>query len=121
MTMQLVHVMEPPEPGDDRSPGAVLRNENGAMLIVGIFMVMFIAAMLYYVVGIGDTVTYRERMQDAADAGAMTGAIFMARGMNIITLIQTSQFKQPKLMCQQPHQSSFIITPNIKEPEPRIS
>tara|TARA_B100001750_G_scaffold247855_1_gene275234 strand:+ start:1935 stop:3122 length:1188 start_codon:yes stop_codon:yes gene_type:complete len=87
MTMQLVHVMEPPEPGDDRSPGAVLRNENGAMLIVGIFMVMFIAAMLYYVVGIGDTVTYRERMQDAADAGAMTGAIFMARGMNIITLM----------------------------------
>ena len=85
--MKFVQGMEAPEPGDDRSPGAVLRNENGAMLIIGIFMVMFIAAMLYYVVGIGDTVAYRERMQDAADAGAMTGAIFLARGMNLITLM----------------------------------
>ena len=87
MAIQIVDQMKPAPPGDDRSLGAIARNENGAMLVMGIFMVMFIAALLYYVVGIGDTVTYRERMQDAADAGAMTGSIFLARGMNIITLM----------------------------------
>jgi len=71
----------------EASDEGVARNENGAMLIMGIFMVMFVAAMLYYVVGVGDTIMYRERMQDAADAGAMTGAIFLARGMNLITLL----------------------------------
>lgn len=67
--------------------GAIVRNENGAMLVMGIFMVMFIAATLYYIVGVGDTIMYRERMQDAADATSMTGAVFLARGMNLITLM----------------------------------
>ena len=62
-------------------------NENGAMLIMGVFMATFVVAMLYYVAGIGETIVYRERMQDAADSGAMAGAVFLARGMNLIVMM----------------------------------
>ena len=51
-----------------RSAGAIVRNENGAMMIIGVFMATFVVAMLYYVAGIGETIVYRERMQDAADS-----------------------------------------------------
>ncbi len=87
--MKLFEIKPPitDEERQERAAEGIAENENGAMLIMGIFMVMFVAAMLYYVVGVGDTIMYRERMQDAADAGAMNGAIFLARGMNLITLL----------------------------------
>ncbi|NOY90384.1 MAG: hypothetical protein GXP55_04170 [Deltaproteobacteria bacterium] len=66
------------------------RNQNGAMLIMGIFMATFVVAMLYYVAGIGETIVYRERMQDAADSGAMAGAVFLARGMNLIVMMNVT-------------------------------
>jgi len=72
---------------EGRSLGAIARNERGAMMIMGVFMATLIAGMLYYVAGIGETIVYRERMQDAADSGALAGAVFLARGMNLIVLL----------------------------------
>ncbi|MEM9192246.1 MAG: hypothetical protein AAGF12_23940 [Myxococcota bacterium] len=62
-------------------------DEGGAMMIMSIFMAMLVVGMLYYVAGIGETIVYRERVQDAADSVAMTGAVVLARSMNVIVLL----------------------------------
>ncbi len=74
-------------PGNDRGARALLRDDRGAMMLMGIFMTTFIVGLLYYIAGIGETIVYRERMQDAADATAMAGAVMLARGMNVIVLL----------------------------------
>jgi hypothetical protein len=71
-------------PNDDRS---VATNDSGAIMVIGVFMAMLVTGFLYYIVGIGNTIIYRERLQDAADAIAFSGAVVHARGMNIIAMI----------------------------------
>lgn len=60
---------------------------RGAMMVIGLVMAIFLVAALYYVVGIAETITQRETMQDAADASAFSAAVLHARGMNVIVLI----------------------------------
>jgi hypothetical protein len=62
-------------------------DEGGAILVMGIIMCVFLVGILYYLHGIGTTVFFRERMQDAADATALGTAIGHARGMNLIVFI----------------------------------
>ncbi|HJL00364.1 MAG TPA: hypothetical protein RMH85_12750 [Polyangiaceae bacterium LLY-WYZ-15_(1-7)] len=73
----------------ETSPGrrSLLRDDEGAMMLLGVFMTTLVVAMLYYIAGVGETIVYRERMQDAADAGAMAGALIYARAMNIVVLM----------------------------------
>lgn len=56
-------------------------------MVIGVFMAMLVTGFLYYIIGIGNTIIFRERMQDAADALAFSGAVVHARGMNLIALI----------------------------------
>jgi hypothetical protein len=63
------------------------REDRGAILVVAVFMAAFLVGALWYVIGIGDTILYRERMQDGADAVAYAAAVYHARGMNIIAMI----------------------------------
>lgn len=63
------------------------RSEDGAVMVLGVVMAVFLVAMLYYVVGIGQAIYARETLQDAADAGAFAAAAVHARGMNILVLI----------------------------------
>ena len=62
-------------------------NERGAIMIIAVFFAIFGVAILYYMIGMGQAVLFRERMQDAADATALSAAIANARGMNFIVLI----------------------------------
>jgi hypothetical protein len=65
-----------------------LRNDtSGAIMVMGVFMAVLLCGMLYYLVGIGETILYRERMQDGTDAGVFAAAVLHARGMNLIVLI----------------------------------
>jgi hypothetical protein len=64
-----------------------LRDERGAIALLALFMAVFLTAAVYYLVGIGETVVYRERMQDAVDAAAFSAAVLHARGMNLIALV----------------------------------
>ncbi len=65
----------------------VHRDNSGAVMVVGVFMAVLVTGFLYSIIGIGNTIIYRERMQDAADALAFSGAVIHARGMNLIALI----------------------------------
>lgn len=62
-------------------------DESGAMMVIGLFFAFFLVGALYYLLGIGQAVMYRERLQDAADTAAFAGAVFKARAMNFIALI----------------------------------
>lgn len=57
------------------------------MFVMGIPLVFFMIGLLYFVIGLGEELVLRERIQDAADAGAITGAMVYARGMNLIALV----------------------------------
>ncbi len=66
---------------------SLLRDDRGAMMLMSVFMATICIGMLYYLTGIGHVLTFRERMQDASDAGAMAGAITIARSMNVIAVL----------------------------------
>ena len=83
----------PPSPAlfedtrDDGPRTTLGRDDSGAVMVIGVFMAMLVTGFLYYIVGIGNTLVYRERLQDAADAIAFSGAVVHARGMNLIAMI----------------------------------
>lgn len=66
---------------------SLVDDRRGAIMVVAVFMAAFLVGALWYIIGIGDTIIYRERMQDGADAVAYAGAVYHARGMNLIAMI----------------------------------
>ncbi len=62
-------------------------DERGAILLIALFFAVFMVGMVYYVIGVAEAVLLSERMQDAVDASALSGAVMNARGMNFIVLI----------------------------------
>jgi hypothetical protein len=71
-------------PADPESLG---QGTSGAIMVIGAFMAMFLVGLLYFSIGIGGTILFRERMQDASDAASFSAAVMNARGMNLIALI----------------------------------
>lgn len=65
----------------------VMSDDRGALVWAGLFMMLVSVSMLYFFLGVAETLQAREGMQDAADASAFAAAVFMARGMNLIALI----------------------------------
>ena len=61
--------------------------ERGAVSLMGLFMVVFLAGLLYYLIGLAQTVLWRERMQDTVDAAVLTGAVIQAQAMNFTVLL----------------------------------
>ena len=62
-------------------------DERGAMMLMSVFMALIAVAMLYYVAAVGESVAFRERVQDGADSTAYVGAVVMARSMNIVVIM----------------------------------
>ena len=60
---------------------------RGAIMVAAVFMAVFLVGSLWYLVGIGDAAIYREKMQDGSDAVAFASAVYHARGMNIIAIL----------------------------------
>ncbi|HEX7478384.1 MAG TPA: Tad domain-containing protein [Polyangiales bacterium] len=66
---------------------AIFDDDHGAIAVIALLMAVFLVGALYYVVGLGHAALLRERLQDAADAGAFSTAVVQARGMNLLVLI----------------------------------
>src|SRR5690606_31062614 len=60
---------------------------RGAIMVCGTFMACFLVGAIWYAFGVGSSILYRERVQDAADAVVFAGAVYHARGMNIIVTL----------------------------------
>lgn len=69
------------------SQRTVLEDDRGAIMIIAVFFAAFAVSMLYLAIGIGETVLFREHLQDAADSAALSAAITHARIMNVLVLI----------------------------------
>ena len=61
-------------------------DQRGAIMLTGLFMSCFLIGALWFLIGIGDTIVFRDRMQEAADHGAFTASALQAKGMNFISL-----------------------------------
>lgn len=71
----------------DAEPKDLVRDSRGAIMVIGIVIGALLVGALWHLAGIGDAMAWRERAQDAADAGAFENAIWNARGMNVIVAI----------------------------------
>lgn len=65
---------------------SLLEDQRGAVMLTGLFMACFLIGSLWFVIGIGDAVVFRDKMQEAADSGAFSSAALHAKGMNFISL-----------------------------------
>jgi len=62
-----------------------LADESGKISIVSIPVVMLVGMLIAFVVNTGTTVREKIQLQNAADAGASTASLWMARSMNAVT------------------------------------
>lgn len=62
-------------------------NDRGAVMVIALFLAIFLLGLLYYVVGVTQTVFFREHLQDTADGAALSSAVMHARSMNLLVLI----------------------------------
>lgn len=76
-----------PQLGEASERASLVRNQDGAIVLLGLFIAVALVGLLFYLVGIGQVLFQRERMQDAADAVALATAIGHARGMNLLAFI----------------------------------
>lgn len=70
-----------------RARASRLHDTRGAVLVAGIFMAALLAGSLFFLAGIGRALVQREGLQDGADAVAFTAAVYHARGMNLVALL----------------------------------
>ena len=68
------------------APPSLASDQRGAIMLTGLFMSCFLIGALWFLVGIGDTIVFRDKMQEAADVGAFSSAALHAKGMNFISL-----------------------------------
>ena len=60
-------------------------NKKGAVMLTGLCMSCFLIGSLWFVIGIGDAIVFRDTMQEVSDHAAFTSAVVHARGMNFIS------------------------------------
>lgn len=63
------------------------RDTEGAILVLGILMGTLLVGALWNIASVGDAAVWREHLQDGADAVAFENAVWNARGMNVIVLL----------------------------------
>ena len=70
-----------------RGPNKFVRDERGAIMVMGIFLACSMIAAMWYMMGVGDAILWRDHQQEAADSIAFTSAAIHARGMNFIAMV----------------------------------
>ena len=67
--------------------GGLCADECGAILVPAVVMGPLLVGALFYVAGVGDAIVFRTELQDAADVTAFKSAVWHARGMNIVAVL----------------------------------
>ncbi len=75
-----------PAPRPNETP-RMKDDQRGAVMLIGIFMACFLIGALWSVVGLGDALVYRDKVQEAADHTAFSSATVHARGMNFMAAL----------------------------------
>ncbi len=67
-----------------RKPNNPTAERRGVVLIITMLAVVLLLSLVLFVLNTGDMINRRQQVQDAADATAIGGATWMARGLNLI-------------------------------------
>jgi hypothetical protein len=70
----------------------LIRDERGAMMIIGTFMALGLVGTLWFLLGLGASIVTKENLQQAADAAAFSAAAVHARDMNFVVAINLVMF-----------------------------
>ena len=65
----------------------LVKNERGAIMVVGIFFACMMIGWMWMLVGLGDAMIWRDRSQEAADAISYSSSAIQAQGMNLISFV----------------------------------
>jgi hypothetical protein len=65
----------------------LLTDRRGAILVPAVVMGAVLVGALFYVAAVGDAIIFRTQLQDAADATAWKSAVWHARGMNALVVL----------------------------------
>jgi hypothetical protein len=66
---------------------SLVTDQRGVILVPALAMGALLTGALFYVAGVGDAVMFRTELQNAADATSFTSAVWHARGMNAIAVL----------------------------------
>ena len=61
------------------------KDQRGAIMLMGLCMSCFLIGGLWFLIGMGETIVFRDQMQEATDHAAFTSAVLHAKGMNFIS------------------------------------
>ena len=70
----------------------IAKDDRGAVMVMGLFMTLALIGMLWFLLGLGATLAFKEKMQQAADSAAFSAAVVHARDMNMIVAINMVMF-----------------------------
>jgi len=87
LALPVRHVPTPSEHVTSAAMSSMLSDQRGAILVPAIAMGALLVGALYYVASVGDAIVFRTQLQDAADTTAFTGAVWHARGMNMLVVL----------------------------------
>ena len=74
------------------------RGQSGQVLVVLLLGIVVLASLIFYVVNVGHAINEKVRMQNAADAAAVAGAVWMAKSFNIIAMNNVAQSRMIALV-----------------------
>ncbi|NOU31381.1 MAG: hypothetical protein HOO96_26075 [Polyangiaceae bacterium] len=66
---------------------SVVGDSRGSVMFSGVFMALFLVGALWFLIGIGDAIVYRQTAQEASDSAVFSAAALHAKGMNIISFL----------------------------------
>jgi hypothetical protein len=69
------------------SDRSLLRDESGAIIVIALCMACCLVGCIWYMVGFGEAMVYRQQLRAAADATAFESAVLHAVGMNTVAMI----------------------------------
>jgi len=65
----------------------LLADEEGAVMVIGMFMAAVVVGCIWYTWGLGEAMIYRQQMRAAVDAAAFDSSVVHALGMNILSMM----------------------------------
>ena len=83
----MVRISQADESETHQKEANLISSERGAIMVIGLLMALALIGTLWFLLGMGATIAFRDRMQDAADAAAFSQAACNARAMNAICVL----------------------------------
>jgi hypothetical protein len=65
----------------------LVNDERGVIMVVGVIFSLLLIGCAWFIIGVGNAIAYKENLQNAADSAAFAAAVYDARGMNLLAMV----------------------------------